>query len=151
LSAQQYTERTEDLYTQELKEHIKIQILGSDDQDFILDYVKNVMFLENYLISNDITYTFYRAIDDNLYEFKNIGPFDYGSPFILKVEDCTNHNNWYNFSNNSSSPINELGWNSEFVHKHNLCISTTNGHPGFPAINDFSTRLADFVKKQNVL
>lgn len=151
LTAQHYSEHTEDSAKEELKEHIKIQILGGDDRDFILDYVRNVMLLENYLISNNITYTFYRAIDDGLYKFKNIGPFDYDATLTLNVEACTNHNNWYPFSGAPIAPIYEYGWNMVFFNKPNLVISEENKHPGFSAINAFSTKLSDFVQKQNVL
>jgi hypothetical protein len=151
LTAQHYSEHTEDPAKTELKEHIKTQILGADDQDFILDYIRNVMLLENYLISNNITHTFYRALDDGLYKFKNIGPFDYDSTITLNIEDCTNHNNWYPFSGAPIAPINEYGWNRVFFNKPNLVISQKNGHPSLFAINAFSTKLSEFVQKQNVL
>ena len=151
LTAHHYSEHTSDPAKEELKEHIKTQILSSDDQDFILDYIKNVMLLENYLISNDITYTFYRGIDDGLYKFKNIGPFDYFSAITLNVEDCTNHTNWYKFDEHNTTPINGLGWNMLFFNKPHLWVTQLNPHPGYPAINVFTAKLADFVKKQNVL
>jgi hypothetical protein len=151
LTAQHYSEHTEDPAKTELKEHIKAQILGGDDQDFILDYIRNVMLLENYLISNNITYTFYRALDDGLYKFKNIGPFDHFSNVKLNVERCTNHTNWYKFNEHNITPINGLGWNMLFFNKSDHWVNHLNSHPGFLAINDFSPRLADFVKKQNVL
>jgi hypothetical protein len=152
LSAQHYSDRTEDPNKEALKEHIKTQILSGDDQDFILDYIKNVMFLENYLISNNISYTFYRAHDESLYNFKNIGPFDYtspyGSPLTLKVEDCTNHNNWYKFDDQHLTPVNGIGWNMLFLDKPDQWVSPINGHPGILAVNDFSAKLSDFVNKQ---
>jgi hypothetical protein len=147
LTAQHYSEHTEDPAKEELKEHIKTQILGGDDQDFILDYIRNVMLLENYLISNNISYTFYRALDDAVYNFKNIGPFDYGSPLTLKVEDCTNHNNWYKFDDQHLTSVNGIGWNMLFLDKPDLCVSPSNGHPGILAVNDFSAKLSDLVKK----
>jgi hypothetical protein len=151
LTAGHYDEYTADPAREELKDHIKTRIFKSDDQDFILDYVKNVMFLENYLISNDVTYTFYRGLDDGVYKFKNIGPFDYFSNVTLNVEDCTNHNNWYKFDEHNVTPINGLGWNMLFFNKPHLLVTQLNSHPGYPAINDFTAKLADFVKKQNVL
>jgi hypothetical protein len=151
LTSHHYSEHTNDPSKEALKEHIKTQILAADDQDFILDYVKNVMFLENYLISNNISYTFYRAIDDGLYDFKNIGSFDYCSPFVLKIEDCTDHTNWYKLDEHNDTPINGLGWNMIFVNKPERQISQTNGHPNLSVVTDFSTTLSEFVKKQNVL
>ena len=136
-----------------LKNHIKTRILDGDDEDFILDYLKNIMLLEDNLISNNISYNFYSAVDDGLYEFKNIGPFNSHSftTVKLKVEDCTNHNNWYKFDEQNTTPINGLGWNMIFHNKPHMCISPTNGHPGLSAIYDFSEKLTKFIKVQDIL
>ena len=153
LTSQHYTEHhVIDPVRVQLKNHIKTQILGGDDQDFILDYLKNVMLLENYLISNNISYTFYRAIDDGLYEFKNVGPLNSSSftTLELKVEDCTNHNNWYKFDKQNSTPINGLGW-SKIFDAPIWYVTPTNGHPGFNAIYVFSAKLINFIKAQAVL
>jgi hypothetical protein len=151
LSAGHYDEHTSDPAKNALREHIKTRILGGDDEDFILDYIKHVMFLENYLIANNISYTFYRALDDVIHGFETIGPFNYSSSYLLTVKNCTRHENWYRFTDTLHTPINSLGWSSEFIHAPSKWITSTNRHPGLETVNDFSTRLTSFIKTQNVL
>jgi hypothetical protein len=151
LAAGHYDEHTADPAKNALKEHVKIRILGGDDEDFVLDYVINVILLENYLISNNITYTFYRSLNDNIFNFTTIGPFSYANHFKLKITECTNHKNWYKFSDDLCTPINSAGWGSEFFNKPHMWVTPKNAHPGLEPIHNFSARLSEFIKTQQVL
>jgi hypothetical protein len=42
--------------------YIKSSILEAENEDHYINYIKNLMLLENFLIANNITYTFYRAL-----------------------------------------------------------------------------------------
>jgi hypothetical protein len=132
-----------------LKDYIKAVILGGDDEDHIANYIRNIMLLENYLIVNNISYTFYRGVDDALYNFKTVGPFDQKFNSTLQVNDCTNHANWYKFVDNHRTPINSIGWSS--VNKPHMWITPNNPHPSLENISNFSARLSEFIKTQQVL
>jgi hypothetical protein len=151
LAAGHYDKHTSNPAKNALKDHIKTRILGGDDEDFILDYVRNVMLLENYLIANNVSYTFYRALDDMVYGFEKIGPFNYNDRSTLNVKDCSRHENWYKFTDDNYTPINSLGWGVEFFEKPQKWISLNNTHPNMETINDFASRLVEFIKKQNLL
>lgn len=150
LNVGHYDRHTFDTAKNALRAHVKTRILDGDDEDFILDYLKNIMLLENYLIANNISYTFYRALDDGIYNFEKIGYFDREFKHELTVKDCTNHKNWYKF-NNSQTPINDVSWNTEFGNKPHYWINSTNCHPGTEIVNMFAARLADYIKHQQVL
>ena len=151
LTAHHYDIHTADPAKNALKDHIKTRILGGDNEDFILDYVRNVMLLENYLIANNISYTFYRALDDMVYGFEKIGPFNYIDRYTLNVKDCSRHENWYKFKDSNYTPINGLGWGVDFANKPQQWINPNNTHPNMESINDFASRLVEFIKKQNLL
>ena len=151
LTAGHYDKHNEDPAKNALKEHIKVRILGGDDEDFILDYVKHIMLLENYLIANHVSYTFYRGLDDTTFDFKTIGPLGYQSNSKLQIKDCTNHGHWYKFTDNQQTPINGVGWGSEFFCMPHKWVTPLNSHPGIEYVNDFAMRLSNFIKTQNVL
>jgi hypothetical protein len=151
LTAGHYDEHTADPAKNALKEHVKTRILGGDDEDFVLDYVVNVILLENYLISNNITYTFYRGLDDKVFNFTTIGPFSYTNSYTLKITECTNHSNWYKFVDDCRTPINSTGWGSEFFENHQKWITPKNAHPSLECMSNFSARLSEFIKTQQVL
>lgn len=151
LNAGHYDKHTIDPAKNALRSHVKTRILDGDDEDFILDYVKNIMLLENYLIANNISYTFYRALDEGICNFEKIGPFDSDYIHQLTIKDCTNHKNWYKFTNDTQTPINDLSWNTEFSDKTHYWVNLTNCHPGKEIVNIFAARLVEYIKNQQVL
>ena len=151
LSAGHYDKHTADPAKNALKDYIKTRILGGDNEDFILDYVRNVMLLENYLIANNVSYTFYRALDDMVYGFEKIGPFNYINSYTLNIKDCSRHENWYKFKDNNYTPINGLGWGFAFFNKPHMWVTPNNSHPNLEYIRIFSARLSEFIKTQQVL
>ena len=135
-----------------LQDYIDIVFAKSTDEDIWLNYVKNVMLLENFLISNGITYTFYRALgsDHDAKDLKTFPPFN----FELPNADVTNHSNWYSFHMDGDLtvyPYEQSSWTSNIIHDESLWISVNNHHPNLKAVAIFSNSLADFIRKQNVL
>lgn len=151
LTAGHYDGSNTDPVKDSLKDYIKEVILGGDDEDHISNYISNIMLLENYLIVNNISYTFYRSLDDNIFNFKTVGPFDYKFKSTIQVNDCTNHNNWYKFVDGVLTPINSIGWGSELLNKPHMWVTPYNAHPGLKAVSNFSTRLSEFIKIQQIL
>lgn len=151
LSAGHYDGSNADSVKTSFKDYIKAVILGGDDEDHIADYIRNVMLLENYLIVNNISYTFYRGLDDTTFDFKTVGPFDDKFKSTLQVNDCTNHTNWYKFVDDHRNPINGIGWGTEFFNKPSAWIKPDNTHPNLECMSNFSARLSEFIKTQQAL
>jgi hypothetical protein len=136
----------------DIQDYIDIVFAQSADEDFWLNYVKNIMLLENFLINNGITYTFYRALGSSrdAKDLKNLPPFD----FELPIGYITNHSNWYSCHMNgdlTAYPYEQSSWTSNIIHDESQWISKTNRHPNLKAVAIFSNLLADFIRKQNVL
>ena len=140
------------LELRDLQDYIDIVFTKNTDEDFWLNYVKNIMLLENFLISNGITYTFYRALGGNgeSRDLKTFPPFDFDLPSTA----ITNHSNWYSFQTSEDIgrwPIKQNSWTSTIVSEESQWISANNRHPNLKAVTIFSAQLADFITKQNVL
>jgi hypothetical protein len=149
LTVGHYDESAADPARAELKEHIKVRIIDSDDEDYILDYISNVMMLENYLIANDMTYTFYRGLDDLITDFQTIGPFNGNSNYKINVKTCTNHDNWLKFKDNSTTPINDVGW-THLLKNIDGWVTPINRHPSLSAVIELAEKIAGFIKTKNV-
>jgi hypothetical protein len=136
----------------DIQDYIDIVFAKNTDEDFWLNYIKNVMLLENFLISNGVTYTFYRALGHNqdIKDLKKLPPFD----FDLPNASITNHSNWYSFQASDDIgrwPIGQQSWTSTIQNDESQWISEKNRHPNLKAVSIFSAQLADFIKSQNVL
>jgi hypothetical protein len=136
----------------DIQDYIDIVFSQSTDEDIWLNYVKNIMLLENFLKSNGITYTFYRSLgsDHDARDLKTFPPFD----FELPNAHITNHSNWYSFHMNgdlTAYPYEQSSWTSTIIHDESQWISKKNRHPNLKAVAIFSNSLADFIRKQNVL
>ena len=142
----------------ELDHYIMSAIAKSYNEDFFMNYSKNIMLLENYLIANNITYTFYRSLGDSS-DMKNciLGPFANSSfPCIIDKELLSNPLNWYKFDcgeHNHLPPHLGSSWERSIISRASseLKISEKNSHPNMKAIENFSKILAQFIQQQNML
>ena len=139
-------------YVKELEKYIYAAILESHNEDFFMNFVKNVMLLENFLIANGITYTFYKSLgtpNDSLYNnFPSLSP-----PYVssLETDRVTNHDNWLKF-NDKYLPYQGDSWTSTILKQNvELLVSSTNGHPNLKAASDFSLMIRDKIISQNIV
>jgi hypothetical protein len=140
----------------ELDHYIVSAIAKSYNEDFFMNYAKNIMLLENYLIANGITYTFYRSLGSSD-DMKNciLGLLSPTTLPYIDKELFSNPLNWYKFDNADCTLPPHLGssWNNFIIKKSlsELTISEKNVHPNMKAIENFSKILAQFIQQQNVL
>lgn len=121
------------------------------DEDLWLNFVKNIMLLENFLINNDITYTFYKALGTPN-DVRLIGTFQ-PLKFVISKDKVTNDSNWYNFkiSGISPHPYENDSWTTTVLEFDNNWVSKENKHPNLNAVNNFASHLAEFIRNQNVI
>jgi hypothetical protein len=135
----------------ELKDYLNIAIGQSYDEDFFLNFVKNVMLLENFLIANDITYTFFKSLGTSN-DTAPRPPAALIPPHVpdLAYKNITNNHNWMMFDNDHL-PHMGGSWTSAILH-HNrsLFVSDTNLHPNLKAAKSLSAMLKNKIISQNV-
>jgi hypothetical protein len=102
------------------------------------------MLLENFLITNNITYTFFRSMGSINDCSVVLGSF---SDLDIPKTAFTNHLNWFSFAETRYA-FTGPSWhhliNSGI--KRDWALSPTDHHPNLKAINEISHRLADFIR-----
>ncbi len=122
----------EDLYS-----FIRGAIIDRSDFDHLLDYVSQVMLLENFLKANGITYTFWRSLGIITEPIKTFN-------LTLSINDkISNNENWIKFNDDYKLVINGNAW-SHYMDIDNF-ISEKNKHPNLKTVTDFSTKIADHI------
>lgn len=124
--------------------YIKEAMVNAHDNDHHLNYIANVMLLENFLIANNITYTFWRAM--------GMPKLVFDESFIKKLnitEQISNNSNWICFNNN---PLYITGhsWLNTFDRSQDF-ISTSNQHPNINTIIKFSKIFSKKIIEQQIV
>jgi hypothetical protein len=125
--------------------YIKEAMVKAHDNDHYLNYIANVMLLENFLIANGITYTFWRALGSAIHSFDE--------QFNRKLnitEQITNNRNWICFNQNNPLCITGHTWVNIFDRNQDF-ISKSNQHPNILAILRFFTLFSKKIIQQRVI
>jgi hypothetical protein len=131
-----------------LDDYIKARIIDADIHDSVMDYVRSIMLLENFLKCNNITYTFFRSVDNPIDVDLRIGPFSYLQSYTIDQHNVTDHSKWYKFNpefSNNYFPFAGHSWASIINFNPELIISNTNPHPNQKTIEQFANELANFI------
>jgi hypothetical protein len=126
-------------------DYIKEAMIKAHDNDHYLNYIANVMLLENFLIANNITYTFWRALGLPIHSFDE--------PFIRKLnitEQISNNRNWICFNQNNPLYVTGHTWLNIFDRPHDF-ISNSNQHPNISTIIRFSKAFRKKLIEQQVV
>ena len=121
---------------------IRGAIIDRSDFDHLLDYVSQVMLLENFLKANGITYTFWRSLG------LIIEPSKVFNNTILMNNKISNNENWIKFDNDRLS-INGNAWLSWLWHDIDNFISEKNKHPNLKAVNDLSIKIINHISSHS--
>lgn len=130
-------------------------MVSLDDEDHYLSFMKNLILLENFLIANDCTYTFYKAMGSILeFKDKKLYPINDSIESNKIPPDDINYTDqscWYKFDSTiptfkgNSFHKTYLGLNDKW-----RWISPDNCHPNLKLIELFSSHLFTFIKGQGV-
>lgn len=134
-------------------DYIKAVLLNAENEDLALNYFKNVMLLEYFLLSNNITYTFFRSLgsEKDCIMRKHFFPPVPGS---LEFDKISNANSWVKLSIDSKTPITESSWTEAILgtpetNPENFMLN--NGHPSPYAVTNFAAILANKILQQQCL
>jgi hypothetical protein len=134
------------------KKFIVTSILEAENEDHYINYIKNLMLLENFLIANNITYTFYRALGskkDNAISPHVFQPTWTGS---FRDKEISNADCWIKFNEDETYPHLGSSWTQEMLNDDDsLFVSLTNKHPSLKAINYLADIIAESIKSQGGL
>jgi len=137
----------------ELDEYLTVVIGKSYDEDIFLNFTKNIIMLENFLIANGMTYTFYKSLGTP----KDTSPpadrnMILAPPFVKYAarETITNHDNWMRFDD-EHLPYMGDSWTSVILKQNeHLFVSKQNEHPNIEAASELSKMINNKIILQNV-
>jgi len=134
------------------KNYIKTSIVEAENEDHYINYIKNLMLLENFLIANNMTYTFYRALgsdNDGMIRPNCFQPSWTGS---FRDKEISNSNCWVKFRSSDIYPHLGSSWTQEILDKdHSNFVSMSNRHPNVNAVKHVSKIIADTIEAQGDL
>lgn len=118
----------------ELGDSICLRFIHDYDHDWLLDYIKNLMLLENFLIANGITYTFWRSIDGGAAEEEVFRLLHNAS---VPVYNASLAHNWVNFQTVEHPWLSPSWCTTILSGDESNWLSSTNSHPSLKAITEF--------------
>jgi hypothetical protein len=151
-----YDHKDTDPNVKELFGYLTHGIILANDRDHYVNYVKNIMLLENFLKANNVTYTFYRSLGtphDCIHH--NLDCFFFGPAQLNKLTQkhtFTDDSKWYKFNTNDplgfegSSIVNEYMQDGKTYR-----VSPANGHPNIVLAVKIVLDLVAFIKNQGDL
>lgn len=139
--------------SEDFEKYITEIMLNADDEDRAMNYFKNVLLLENFLLANNITYTFYRAIGTAKECIMGEHRFDPGHILgALQLDKISNFNNWIKFYNTDTNPIIGESWTSLHLdNQPNNWIRASNQHPNTIIAMVLANMIKDKILEQQVL
>lgn len=145
--------RTPVIGSDEFKEYINAMLINADFEDIAMNYFKNVLMLENFLLANNITYTFYRALGNAKECTMREHNFDPGHVVgSLKLDNISNVNNWIKFFNTDTNPIAGESWTTLCLDgQPNNWIHENNSHPNTAVALALADVIKDKILEQHVL
>lgn len=138
---------------EDVKDYIKESIVNNSNFDHALQYIIDILLLENFLKYRDISYTFYRGIDSGCgwIEYDEIKKNLIGvkNKPLISLDNISSNKNWMPFGDESDNHMFGKSWvgfnNTDF---DNLTISKKNQHPNLRSVNLVAEKLSQFIKSQ---
>jgi len=141
----------------EYEDYIKVLLIDADDVDLYINYIKNILLLENFLQANGISYTFYRALGNSKDFIIESLAFQSGIlQDTLRLVESLDSKCWINFtSTEDTHPSIGESWTSTMIqvpgHNGKFWVSPKNAHPNLESVKSFATIVARKIKEDKCL
>jgi len=141
----------------EYEDYIKVVLIDADDVDLYINYIKNILLLENFLQANGISYTFYRALGNSKDFIIESLAFQSGIlQDTLRLVESLDSKCWINFtSTEDTHPSVGESWTSTMIqvpgHNGKFWVSPKNAHPNLDSVKSFATIVARKIKEDKCL
>ena len=144
-------------FTSDYEDYIKVVLINADDVDLYINYIKNILLLENFLKANGISYTFYRALGTSKDFITQSLVFKSGNlQDTFCMVESLDSKCWINFtSTEDTHPCLGESWTSAMLevvgHKRNFWVSPKNAHPNLNSVKSFAAIIAHKLKEDKCL
>ena len=138
---------------EDVKDYIGEILINNSVYDHALQYIIDILLLENYLKYRDISYTFYRGVDSGCgwptYDEIKKSLIGVKNKPLIPLDNISSNKNWMPFGDESDNHMFGKSWvgfnNTDY---DNLTISKKNPHPNLRSVNLVAEKLSQFIKSQ---
>ena len=144
-------------FTSDDEDYIKVVLINADDVDLYINYIKNILLLENFLKANGISYTFYRSLGSSKDFIPHSLTFQSGNlQDTLRLVESLDSKCWINFtSTEETHPSIGESWTSAMLqvpgNNGKFWVSPKNAHPNLDSVKSFATIIAHKIKEDKCL
>jgi hypothetical protein len=156
--------RSFDRHNDNVKNWMRYNIIETTTEEWYINYLRNILFLQNFLESNNITYTFYRSLRDieffhgpklkdtiKLNNKDNMGNINLDSLYL-----GINNDNWLTFFDEKENyPAFGRSWTCYLNHIYKVDtewkISEINNHPNEIATSQLVEILSNYLISKKLL
>lgn len=133
-----------------LENFVKEVLIKGCNEDFSMNYIRNIILLETFLKQNSMTYTFYRALGSPMdFNHDPLVMYPIERNIVFPLNKVSENSNWVSFSNSDIFLWSGESWTSSVLDKDSTggnFISRTNLHPNAKAVKQFASKLAEHIK-----
>jgi hypothetical protein len=130
----------------EFHPYIKEAIVNASGYDHNLQFIRDVMLLENFLKARGITYTFWLSLSGM--PMGGIGDLSQKLFPVIPIDKVSERSNWILF--NEADPIPMLGtsWTDRLLTKPNPWVSELNAHPSLASATEFAESIVSHIQSR---
>lgn len=125
-----------------IKDYCEAFVMYKKDVDIMIPYIISVSCLENFLINNNITYTFWRSLGSSVTpeEFNILNNY-------VTIDKMSNRNSWILLGDVKPHPMVGISWATNLNKIRSESVSIT-GHPNETSVLSHRELICDHVIKQ---
>jgi hypothetical protein len=130
----------------EFHSYIKESIINVTPYDHNLQFIHDVMLLENFLKARGITYTFWLSLSGN--HAGGIEDLKETLFPVIPIDKVSERSNWILF--NEADPIPMLGtsWTDHLLTKPKPWLSKLNAHPSLASVTEFAESIVSHIQSR---
>ena len=130
----------------ELHPYIKEGIVNASGYDHNLQFINDVMLLENFLKARGITYTFWLSLSGM--HMGGIEDLKEKLFPVIPVDKISDRKNWLMFNDADEIPMLGASWVDHLIATDNPWISVANRHPNLKSATNLAQRIIDHIQSR---
>lgn len=130
-----------------LRSYIEEEIIKNTEYDHTLNFIQNVMLLENFLIRHNITYTFWLSLDDRI-DNNDLQDLRHNLRKYIDIDKVSDPKNWLVFNNDDEIPMFGTSWKTWCNSFPNGYISSKNKHPSMLSVSKLALEITKSISSR---
>jgi hypothetical protein len=124
--------------------YIKEAIINVSVYDHNLQFINDVMLLENFLKARGISYTFWLSLIGM--NGNDINDLKEKLSLVLPIEKISDRSSWLLFDESDPIPMLGTSWTDQLLLKTNPWVSSKNKHPNLESVTELAEKIASHLQ-----